>query len=161
LRAVIFLGPLVALLAGSPQGHTPEPWLVAVVGILAFTFASMPEHYVGSVVLTIVVVWWVLDVRDGLPLTAVGAAAALLATHVAATVAGYGPPQLAPDGAAIRLWSRRAVLLWVTAPLTWVVVDAEAGRATSASYWVLGLTIGLVLVVLVTSLYPSQGDRRL
>jgi hypothetical protein len=161
LRLVIFLGPLVALMAGSPQGRTPQPWIAVVVGILSFTSASMPEHYIGSLVLTIVVAWWVIEVRGGLPLSAVAAAAALLAAHVAGTVAAYGPPQLVPDAAVVRLWSRRAVLLWLTAPLTWLVVDAEAGRATAASYWVLGLAVGLVLIVLATMSYPSQGDRRL
>ena len=31
LRLVIFLGPIVALLAGSPQGYAPRAWVVVVV----------------------------------------------------------------------------------------------------------------------------------
>ena len=161
LRLVIFLGPIVALLAGSPQGYTPQAWVVVVVAVFSFAFAVMPEHYVGSGALAIVVGWWVVEVQDGLPLTSIAAAAALLAAHLAGTVASYGPARLAPDAGALLLWARRGVLLWAVAPVTWIVVDAEAGRATSASYWVLGLAIGLAMAVLATMLYPSSGDRRM
>jgi hypothetical protein len=89
------------------------------------------------------------------------AAGALLSAHLAGTLAAYGPPALAPDPGAVLLWARRGLLLWATAALTWFVVDAEIGRATSASYWVAGLAVGLVLAVLATALYPSTGDRRM
>lgn len=159
LRAVILLAPVAALLAGVPQGLTPPAWLVVVVAVLAFAFAVMPEHYVGSLTLAVVVSWWAVEVGSGLPLSAVAAAAGLVTAQLAGTVAAYGPQRLAPDRDVVLLWLRRGVLLWSTAPLTWFVVDAEAGRATSASYWVVGLAVGLALVVLASALYPSSGDR--
>jgi len=97
LRLVIFLGPIVALLAASPQGRTPPTWLVVVVGIFSFAFAVMPEHYVGNGALAIVVAWWTVEMEDGLPLSSIAAAAALLAAHLAGTLASYGPARLAPD----------------------------------------------------------------
>ena len=33
LRGVVFLGPVVALLSGVPQGLTPPVWLVVVVAV--------------------------------------------------------------------------------------------------------------------------------
>jgi hypothetical protein len=159
LRAVVFLAPLVALLAGVPQGHSPPAWLVVVLAIFSLTYAAMPEHYVGSAALVIVVAWWVIDVGDALPLSSVVAAAALLTAQLAGTVAAYGPPRLAPDPGVVLLWARRGALLWATAAVTWFVVVAEDGRANSASYWVVGLAVGLVLAVLATALYPSAGDR--
>ena len=161
LRLVIFLGPIVALLAASPQGRTPPTWLVVVVGIFSFAFAVMPEHYVGNGALAIVVAWWTVEMEDGLPLSSIAAAAALLAAHLAGPLASYGPARLAPDAGAVLLWARRGVRVWTIAPLTWLVVDAEAGRATSASYWVIGLAAGLAMAVLATALYPSSGDRRM
>jgi hypothetical protein len=161
LRAVILAGPEAALLAGLPQGLTPPAWLVVVVGALSVVFAAMPEHYAGGASMVLVGSWWVIHVRDGLPLSSVFAAGALLAAHLAGTVAGYGPPRLAPEARVVLLWVRRGVLAWATSALTWVVVDAEAGRATSASYWVAGLAAALALTVVATALYPSAGDRRL
>jgi hypothetical protein len=160
LRAVIFLGPLVALLAGVPQGYRPPVWLVVVLGVFSFAFAAMPEHYVGSASLVIVVAWWVLNTHDAAPVSTIAAAGALLAAHLAATVAGYGPPQLAPDPGIVRLWVRRGVLLWACSALTWFVVDAERGRATSAAYWVAGLAAVLALTVVATAMFPAAGDRR-
>jgi hypothetical protein len=42
LRGVIVLGPVLALLAGTPQGYLPPPWLVVVVAAFSFAFAVMP-----------------------------------------------------------------------------------------------------------------------
>jgi len=159
LRTVILLAPVTALLAGVPQGYAPPPWLVVVVTAFSLAYAVMPEHYVGSFALAIVVVWWVIGVRDALPFSAVLAAGALVVAQVAGTIAAYGPQRLAPDPGVVAMWLRRGVLAWATSALTWLVVDAEAGRATSASYWVAGLVVGLALVVTVTALYPSAGDE--
>jgi hypothetical protein len=161
LRAVVFLAPVVALLAGTPQGHVPPPWLVVVVATFSLAFAAMPEHHVGSASLVIVVVWWVLDVHGALPLSSVLAAGALLSAHLAGTVAAYGPPALAPDAGVVLLWVRRGLLLWLTAGLTWLVVAAESARVDSAAYWVAGVAGGLVLTVLVTVRFRSAGDRRM
>lgn len=160
LRAVIFLAPLAALLAGFTQGYRPPVWLVVVLAMFSFAYAAIPEHYVGSACLVIVVVWWVLNAGDALPLSSVGAAGALLVAHLAGTVAAYGPRQLSPDPGTVLLWVRRGVALWATAALTWFVVVAGTGHATSASSWVVGLVAGLVLAVVTTVLYPSAADRR-
>jgi hypothetical protein len=159
LRAVVFLGPVIALLAGVPQGLTPPVWLLLVVAAVALGSAVVPEHYVGSVALVLVLAWWVIDVRDGLPLSAVAAAGALLAGHLAATVAAYGPERMAPERPVVLLWVRRGVLVWLASVLTWVVVDAEQGRATSAAYWVGGLAVGLGLTVLASAVYPVSDER--
>jgi hypothetical protein len=160
LRGVIVLGPVLALLAGTPQGYLPPPWLVVVVAAFSFAFAVMPEHYVGSASLLIVVVWWVLNAHDGLPATSILAAGALVAAHLAGTVAAYGPQAVDPDPGILFLWLRRGVFLWAVAALTWVVVDSEDGRATSAAYWLVGLAVGLALTVVVTGRFPSTADRR-
>jgi hypothetical protein len=60
----------------------------------------------------------------------------------------------------VLLWTRRGLAAWLVAPLTWLVVDAEQDRVTSASYWVLGLVVALALLVVAAALYPTDGDRR-
>lgn len=159
VRGVMLLGPLAALLAGVPQGYAPPVWLVAVLAVLASASAAMPEHYVGAVTLMIVVVWWVIEAGDALPLSSVAAAGALVAAHLAGTVAAYGPRQLAPDREVVLLWVRRGLALWATAALTWFVVVAGTGRATSGSAWVVGLAAGLVLAIVATVRY-SAPERR-
>jgi hypothetical protein len=160
LRLVILLAPLAALLAGAPQGYLPPPWLVVVLAIFSFAFAAMPEHYVGSASLVIVVVWWVLNTHGRLPASSILAAGALVVAHLAGTTAAYGPQTVDPDPGVLLLWLRRGVLLWAVAALTWFVVDSETGRATSAAYWVVGLAAALALAVVVTARFPSTADRR-
>jgi hypothetical protein len=160
LRGVIVVGPLLALYAGAPQGIVPPVWLTVVLLVFALSFATLPEHYTGGFTLAIVVTFWVIRSGHDLPGTSVLAAAALLVTHLAAVVAGYGPRQLPPDRGVLLLWARRGVLVWLMAPLTWLVVEAQSDRATSAAYWIVGLVVGVVLLVLTAAWYPTQADGR-
>jgi hypothetical protein len=159
LRAVIALGPPVALLAASPEGFVPPPWLVVVVVLLSLGFAYLPEQYVGSAAMVLVVGWWTVDVRSAMPLTVVVSSGALLASHLAATLAAYGPRALSPDRATVLRWTRRGVLVWLVAPLLWLVVDAQRGHTTPASYWVAGLAVALVVAVTAATTYPTQLDE--
>jgi hypothetical protein len=159
LRAVIALGPPLALLAATPQGFVPPPWLVLVVVVASLGFAYLPEQYVGSAALLLVVGWWTNNVRDAMPVAVVVSAGALLAAHVAATLAAYGPRTLPPDRLIVLRWARRGVLVWLVAPLLWLVVDAERGRTTPASYWVAGLAVALVVAVTAASAYPTRLDQ--
>lgn len=159
LRAVVVLGPPVALLAASPQGFVPPLWLVLVVVLASAVFAAFPEQYAGNVAMLLVVGWWAVSVRQAMPGGVVVSAAALLAAHVAATVASYGPRKLPPERLVLLRWARRAVLVWLVAPLLWLVVDANRGHTTPASYWVAGLAVALVLAVTVATLYPTRLDQ--
>jgi hypothetical protein len=107
----------------------------------------------------LVVGWWAISVRQAMPGGVILAAAALLAAHVAATVASYGPRRLPPDRLVVLRWARRSLLVWLVAPLLWLVVDANRGHATPASYWVAGLAVALVLAVSVATLYPTRLDE--
>jgi hypothetical protein len=159
LHAVVVLGPPVALLAASPQGFVPPVWLLLVVVLASAVFAAFPEQYAGSVAMLLVVGWWAISVRQAMPGGVILAAAALLAAHVAATVASYGPRRLPPDRLVVLRWARRSLLVWLVAPLLWLVVDANRGHATPASYWVAGLAVALVLAVSVATLYPTRLDE--
>ncbi len=159
LRAVVLLGPPVALLAASPQGFVPPVWLIVVVTLASAGFAAFPEQYAGSVAMLLVVGWWATSVRHAMPGGVVVSAAALLAAHVGATVSSYGPRKLPPERLMVLRWVRRTVLLWLVSPLLWLVVDAEHGHTTPASYWLAGLAVALVLAVAVATLYPTRLDE--
>jgi hypothetical protein len=159
LRAVIALGPPTALLAATPQGFAPPAWLVLLVVLLSLGFAYLPEQYIGSAALVLVVGWWTIDVRQAMPVSVVVSAGALLAAHVAATLAAYGPRGLPPDRAIVLRWARRGVLVWLVAPLLWLAVDAERGHPTPAGYWVAGLAVALVVAVTTASVFPTRLDR--
>jgi hypothetical protein len=159
LRVVIALGPPLALLAASPQGFVPPPWLVLLVVVASLGFAYLPEQYIGSAALLLVVGWWTIDVRQAMPVAVVVSAGALLAAHVAATLAAYGPRQLTPDRRIVLRWVRRGVLVWLVAPLLWLAVDAQRGHTTPAAYWVAGLAVALVLAVTAASVYPTVLDQ--
>jgi hypothetical protein len=159
LRAVIALGPPVALLAAGPEGFVPPLWLVVLVVLLSLGFAYLPEQYIGSAVLILVVGWWAVAVGPAMPLAVVVASGALLASHVAATLASYGPRALPPDRGIVLRWTRRGVLVWLVAPLLWLVVDAQRGDTTPASYWVAGLAVALVVAVTAATVYPTRLDQ--
>jgi len=48
LRALVLLGPVVALLATGPAGHGPPWWLVGIVTVLAAAAAVAPDSPVGA-----------------------------------------------------------------------------------------------------------------
>ena len=159
LRAVMVLGPVAALLAGVPQGYRPPLWLVVLTACTALASAAVPDHPAGALAPLIVVAWWALRVGGALPVSSVVAAAGLVAGHLAATVAAYGPSRIAPDAGIVWMWARRGLLVWAVSALTWFVVAAETGRATSAAYWVAGLALALGLVAAATRRFPAAGDR--
>ena len=159
LRAVIALGPLVALLAATPEGFAPPVWLIVLVVLASLGFAYLPEQYIGSAAIILVVGWWSIDVRDAMPLAVVVASGGLLASHVAATLAAYGPRALAPNRPLVLRWLRRGVLVWLVAPLLWLTIDAQRGHTTPASYWVAGLAVALVVAVTAATLYPTSLDQ--
>jgi hypothetical protein len=159
LRAVIAVGPPLALVVAAPEGYVPSVWFSVVVVVAALVYAAMPEHLVAGLVNVLVIGWWAAAVEGGLPFASVVAAAALLAAHVAATLAAYGPTRLSPGRRITLLWLRRGIAVWLVAPLVWVALVAQEGEATPDLYWVAGLVVGLIVVVLLALRFPPETDR--
>jgi hypothetical protein len=151
LRATAALGPVVALLATAPAGVPPRAWLVALVAVLSLVHARAPETPVGTIALGAVIVWWGVAFRDGPHAWAILAAACLVASHVAALVAGYGPDALGVDPATLRRWLVRGGAAFVLAPVVWVVAILLRGRPETPGIWVVGLAVALVAVVVATA----------
>lgn len=139
LRAVVVLAPLLALFAGSFQGLVPPMWSAVLTAALALWSAWRPEHLLSAGPLLTVGGWWAYAAGSDVPPTALLAAAALVAGHVAGLVLGYGPPHLAVERAVLVLWLRRAALVWLVAPVLWLVGQAYAGHSTPELLWLVGL----------------------
>lgn len=144
LRALLLVLPCAALALALPQA--PHGWVVAGVVASAAAWAWLPDHAVGVVPLVLVGGWWsVHDVVDW-RLLVVGVL--LVAAHVAATLASYGPSTLVVDPRLARLWLARGALVLVPLPVTWLAVRGlDAELAPSWLWLVAGATaVGLLLV---------------
>ena len=160
LRAAIVLGPAVALLAGAPQGYMPSPFVVSLVELTALAWAFLPDNFLGSVSLLLVLVWWAVVVGAALPLASVVAAGGLLISHAAATVLAYGPARTRIAPRLVVTWARRAATAWVVALVIWLVAYAYSGEATPDSFWLLGLAAALVGAVVASLWAPVRESRR-
>jgi hypothetical protein len=142
LRLVVLLGPLVALVARWPS-DPPPVWLVLLTAALAAGWAAAPESVVGAVTLVLVAFSWVAGPGGDLPSGAVLAAVAMLAAHLAALVASYGPDALPASAPVVRLWVRRGLGVGLVAPLVWLVALAVRELPGSGTVWLLGLAVAL------------------
>lgn len=159
LRLLVALGPVVALLAGVPQGYRPSTFVVLLVAVGGVVFALAPENFVGVAVMGLVVVWWALEVRGDVPLSSVVAAAGLLTSHVAATLLGLGPSRMVLDRAVVVRWAIRGLLVWPAALLVWLVADVFSGRPTPTTFWLAGLGAALVGAIVAGLAVPVRSDR--
>lgn len=147
LRITIVAGMMVALLATGLRGAWPAWWLVLLVAGLAVAFALLPEAPMGTVATGLVLAWWGFAFRGGPYPEALLAAAGLLTAHVAAVVAGYGPRDLPPDPATVRLWAVRGAVVFLAAPTVFVVAALLAGQPEPGGIWVAGLAAAPVTTV--------------
>jgi hypothetical protein len=159
LRAIVVLGSVLALYAATPEGFVPSPFAGALVVVLSVAFALRPEHFVGSVALSVVLVWWALHVGSAVPAGALVAAGGLLAAHVAAVLLGYGPPQMHVGADLVVLWVPRAALVWLAALVVWLTARAYTGHATPTLFWLAGLAAAVVGAVVAAVVIPTRDPR--
>ena len=142
LRALLIALPCAALALALPE--VPHWAVITGVVVGGAVWARTPDHAVGVVPLALVAGWWsshgVVDWR----VLVVGVL--LLAAHLAATLASYGPATLALDGRLVRLWVGRGLLALVPLPVAWFAVR---GLDTSFAPPGLWLATGVVIVALL------------
>ncbi|CUR60236.1 conserved membrane hypothetical protein [metagenome] len=135
-RILLVLLPLVAVSAAWQRPGTP--FLVLLL-VLAGLWALLPESSAGIVVLLLVISWWAAAVRDPLGVRVLLAATALLAAHIAAVLASYGPARLPIDGRLASLWLLRGVAASAAALLAWAVATWLAGSGPQPALWSIAL----------------------
>lgn len=159
LRAVVALGPVLAMLLAAPAGAEPGASSVALVGVLALAHARWPESPVGIAAPGVVLLWWGVGLGDDVSAWSLPAAAALLAAHVAALLAGYGPDALGVDAPTVRLWVGRGAAAFLLAPVVLLASLALRGRSETPGVWVAGLVVTLAAALVATGALAS-GARR-
>lgn len=161
LRVVMVAGPLVALFARTPSLGAPPAWGVGLVLVLGAGWTLLPESVIGAVTLLAVGFAWASSDTTGVSAGVLVAAAGMLAAHLAALVASYGPPRLPVDPGTIRLWSLRGVALFGAAVGVWLVARAVAELPEKPTIWVMGLVVALSVVVVAAAVIQAatpQGD---
>ena len=159
LRAVVLVAPVLALLAARPA-ELPHGWFLALTVVLSVGFAAMPESALGTACLGLVVVWWALAARGGVPVSAVPAALLLLAAHVASVLLSYGPAGMPVGRPLLDRWLRRAAGVAVAAPLVWLVAVVVGGGPEPPGVWVFGLGCAVVVCIVAATavaVEPRQG----
>lgn len=139
LRAVVAFGTIGAVLASGPAGALPGPGFLAVLIATALAFAVYPESGVGTLAMLLALGWWAKVTGGELHPSVLVASGLLLAAHVAAIVVAYGPDDVPVDRELALLWLRRAMLVAVAAPVTWVLAVSVRGDVPSGGAWVFGL----------------------
>ena len=150
LRAVVLLGPLVALAARWPS-DPPPVWLMLLTLVLSTGWAVAPESVVGGVTLLLVAFSWVAGTPGDLPATAMVAGVAMLAAHLAALVASYGPDALPVSANVVRLWLGRGIGVALVAPLVWLAALAVREVPGSGTVWLLGLAVALSVTIVAAA----------
>jgi hypothetical protein len=156
LRVTMVAGTLLGLSSTALVGPGPSVLLSLVVGVLALTWARLPQSPVGTAALGLVLVWWGVALRDGLHPQALIAAGGLLAAHLAGLLASYGPDELPVDPATVRLWLRRGAAVFALAPATWLVAALLDGTAEPPGIWLAGLAAALAATLVATVAYSAE-----
>lgn len=166
LRAVVALGPLVALGCGAVEADPPPGWVWAVVAAFALRHAQRPGSLAGALGISTVVVWWAITV--GVPTSAgglqsvVGAVAALTATHVAGLLTEVGPAQVHLEAGLLARWSWRGGLLVATGVMTAAGATAAATNledvAASTVLW--PAAVGALGLALMATTLVVRADSR-
>lgn len=149
LRAIVLVGPVVALLAAGVAGNGPAAWVLVLVVLLSVLWAAAPESGAGTGALLVVLFWWTRVPDDALHPAALVAALAVVASHVAAVVGSAAPPRTPVDPAVVRLWSTRAALLLMPAPVLWVLARSLRGEDAPSGLWPAGLAVTVLAVVVL------------
>jgi hypothetical protein len=157
VRAVGLLGLMVGLLAGVPEGYTPPAAVVGVVLLGGVLGAFRPDHLGVSMTMGVVLVWWAIRLHTQVPTGTLVAAAGLVTAHVAGTLLSYGPRFMPIPADVAVLWAVRGLLVWLAAPLVWLVARVYADHATPTAYWLAGLAMALVGAVVAAVVVPARG----
>ena len=155
LRTFVVVGLMLALYGAAPEGFVPSPFVTVVVLAVALGSALKPEHFVGSAAPAVVLIWWAGVVQSAFPDGTLIAAAALLTSHVAAVLLGYGPPSMSVEADLVRLWVPRGAAVWLAALLVWFTARAYSGHATPSEFWLAGLAAAVVGAVVAAVVLPT------
>jgi hypothetical protein len=154
LRTLVLVLPCVALALALPE--VPHWFVLLGVPVSAVFWARTPDHAIGVAPLVLVGGWWaahdVLDWR--VPLVAV----VLVAAHLAATLAAYGPTTLVVDPRLASLWLGRGLLAFVPVPPAWLALRGLDPAWAPPGTWL--ATGALVVALLLVTARLTRSEAR-
>ncbi|GEP38781.1 hypothetical protein NPS01_24440 [Nocardioides psychrotolerans] len=157
LRLVVLAGPVLATVAAGLTGDPPGRLGLGVVVAASLGFALFPESPAGTVAFATVLLTWGLGSSPSTPPGVVLAAGALVAAHVAALLASYGPADLPLDRRLTLTWLVRGAALFLVAPVVWLLARALEGQPEPAGLWVTAVAaLAVAAVVATTALGPRS-----
>lgn len=156
-RVLVAVLPLVALLATAPD--RPATWLVLLVVLMSGAWAWRPESAVGLLVLLVVAGWWAVSAQASVGPGVLVAALALLAAHLAALLASYGPPGTVLDRRLVLTWLRRGAWSALPALAAWGTLRALADVRVPDVLWTATVATLLVLVLLAAAAVRTDPHR--
>lgn len=159
LRALVLLGPLVALLMTGPAGHWPPWWVLLAVVAMGAAAAVSPDSPVAAGAGLVVLTWWTVALGDGVPVSVLPAGAALLVGHLAGLLAAYGPRGMPIDRATLLLWMRRGALVLLTVPGAFATARLLRGEPEQPGIWVLGVGAVCVATIAATAALGVRSPR--
>jgi hypothetical protein len=139
--AATLLTVVAERLAGAPRQHLA--FLLVAVALSLLT-AALPDSSAGLFLVLLLAWHWSVSVPDRLTGWLLLPALAILAIHVAATLASYGPASLVLDRALLRLWGGRCLLAAAAAGATWLVAALASGAGVPGGAWALGGSLAML-----------------
>lgn len=158
LRLVVLAGPLLAASAVGLYGDAPGWPLLALVAALGAAFALYPESPAGTATYVLVLVSWWDGTGEVVHASALLAVAALLASHVAALLAAYGPDDLPLDRELTLMWLVRGAAVFLAAPAVWLLADGLRGQVEPTGVWVAGV-VAVIAAVLFAIVAGRDQER--
>jgi hypothetical protein len=157
LRLLVLIGAAGAVVAAQAAGAQAGSWQLGIVFGLAVITAARPESVAGVGLLAGSAYVWALAPETLSPLV-LGAVAGMILAHVSALVAAQGPARMAVDGAQVRRWAARGVLLWLLAVAVWSLSVAVEDLPQRRLAYALGLTALTVMALATTRLLGARTD---
>jgi len=159
LRLVVLIGPVLATLAAGPTGDPPGRFALVVVVATSLGSALAPESPAGTLAFATVLLSWGLGGSAVTPPEVVLAAGALVAAHVAALVVSYGPGDVPLDRRLTLTWLVRGAVLFLVAPVVWLLATALEGQPEPAGLWMTGVAALVVAAVVANTALGSRMTR--
>jgi hypothetical protein len=155
LRAIVFVSPLIVLVAGDQASRSaPNTMFVVFVVLLAAGAAAIPDSNIALILMIVLFLYWSGAVDDTDTVWSLVAGLATLAFHTATAAASIGPARATIDQTTVGRWLLRATAVAGATVAVWLLVAAAVADESPANAAV------VVLALLVVAAFGWLLHRR-
>ncbi|HET7385348.1 MAG TPA: hypothetical protein VFJ19_01640 [Nocardioidaceae bacterium] len=148
LRACLPATTVLMLVLVRVAGSELSTLYAVVVLLVSLAAAALPDSSAPFFLVVALAALWVVSVdeqSDRLDVFVLLAGWDLLVLHVAATLAGYGPPGTVVGRVLALRWAGRLGLMAAAATAVWLAARAASGLGLPSAGWVAAVALGVVL----------------